>query len=139
MDGPAHVTQEPIENGDIYRYEFTVVQSGTYFYHSHDHVDRQQALGLYGAMLIEPRIAESTLADDHEYTIQLKEWPMSEGITYPATPMEGGMHNYCTIDGREYPSTDTIHMTVGETVKVRLIGSKSGLTQPKQNNHGPLA
>src|SRR3546814_18206767 len=34
MDGPAHVTQEPIENGDIYRYEFTVVPSGTYFYHS---------------------------------------------------------------------------------------------------------
>src|SRR3546814_12144056 len=64
MDGPAHVTQEPIENGDIYRYEFTVVQSGTYFYHSHDHVDRQQALGLSGAMLIDPRIDDSTLRSE---------------------------------------------------------------------------
>lgn len=39
----AHITQAPIENGQVYRYEFTVVQAGTYVYHSHDHVDRQQA------------------------------------------------------------------------------------------------
>src|SRR3546814_56461 len=138
MDGPAHVTQEPIENGDIYRYEFTVVQSGTYFYHSHDHVDRQQALGLYGAMLIEPRIADSTLAADHEYTIQLQEWLMREGITYPAMPMEGGMPNYFTINGRAYPSTDTIHMKVGETVKVRFIGSNSGFIHPMHIHGGPF-
>src|SRR5262249_40250467 len=50
MDGPAHITQEPIANGSLYRYEFTAVQSGTYLYHTHDHVDRQQALGLYGAI-----------------------------------------------------------------------------------------
>jgi Multicopper oxidase len=31
MDGPAYITQEPIENGHVYRYEFTAVQSGTYF------------------------------------------------------------------------------------------------------------
>ncbi len=54
MDGPAHITQEPIKNGGgMYRYEFTAVQSGTYLYHSHDHVDRQQALGLYGALIID--------------------------------------------------------------------------------------
>ena len=68
MDGPAHITQEPIENGQIYRYEFTAVQSGTYFYHSHDHVDRQQALGLYGAMIIDPANPADELAADHEYT-----------------------------------------------------------------------
>ena len=45
MDGPAEITQEPIEPGETYSYEFTATQSGTYFYHSHDHVDRQQALG----------------------------------------------------------------------------------------------
>lgn len=34
MDGPAHVTQPPIEPGESYTYEFTVGQQGTYFYHS---------------------------------------------------------------------------------------------------------
>lgn len=138
MDGPAHVTQDPIENGGVYRYEFTAVQSGTYFYHSHDHVDRQQALGLYGALLIEPAEADPSLVADHEYTLQLQEWLMREGLTYPAMPMEGGMPNYFTINGRAYPSTDTIRMKVGETVKVRFVGSNSGFIHPMHIHGGPF-
>ncbi|MGV8932692.1 MAG: DUF4396 domain-containing protein [Luteimonas sp.] len=138
MDGPANVTQDPIENGGTYRYEFTAVQSGTYFYHSHDHVDRQQALGLYGALLIEPAETDPSLVADHEYTLQLQEWLMREGLTYPAMPMEGGMPNYFTINGRAYPSTDTIHMKVGETVKVRFVGSNSGFIHPMHIHGGPF-
>ena len=138
MDGPARVTQDPIENGGVYHYEFTVEQAGTYFYHSHDHVDRQQALGLYGALLIEPRVADPSLAADHEYTLQLQEWLMREGITYPAMPMEGGMPNYFTINGRSYPSTDTIRMKVGETLKVRFVGSNSGFIHPMHIHGGPF-
>lgn len=73
MDGPAELTQKPIESGETYRYEFTAVQSGTYFYHSHDHVDRQQSLGLYGAMIIDPANPADELKADKEYTIQLQE------------------------------------------------------------------
>jgi hypothetical protein len=50
MDGPAFITQEPIRSGGSYVYEFTADQAGTFFYHSHDHPDRQQALGLYGGL-----------------------------------------------------------------------------------------
>ena len=138
MDGPARVTQDPIKTGGVYHYEFTAEQSGTYFYHSHDHVDRQQALGLYGAMLIEPRVPDPALHADHEYTIQLQEWLMREGITYPAMPMEGGMPNYFTINGRAYPSTDTIHMKLGETLKVRFIGSSTGFIHPMHIHGGPF-
>jgi FtsP/CotA-like multicopper oxidase with cupredoxin domain len=138
MDGPAQVTQAPIEKGGVYHYEFTAVQSGTYFYHSHDHVDRQQALGLYGAMLIDPAETDPSLVTDHEYTLQLQEWLMREGITYPAMPMEGGMPNYFTINGRAYPSTDTIHMKLGETLKVRFIGSNSGFIHPMHIHGGPF-
>ncbi len=70
MDGAAHITQEPIENREVYRYEFTAIQSGTYFYHSHDHVDRQQSLGLYGALIIDPADPVPGLEADHEYTLQ---------------------------------------------------------------------
>jgi FtsP/CotA-like multicopper oxidase with cupredoxin domain len=138
MDGPAHITQEPIENGQLYRYEFTAVQAGTYFYHSHDHVDRQQALGLYGALLIEPTALDPTLDADHEYTLLLQEWLLREGLTYPAMPMEGGMPNYFTINGRAYPSTDTIPMRVGETLKVRFIGSNNGFIHPMHIHGGPF-
>jgi FtsP/CotA-like multicopper oxidase with cupredoxin domain len=138
MDGPARITQEPIENGQRYRYEFTAVQAGTYFYHSHDHVDRQQALGLYGALLIEPAAFDPTLHADHEYTLLLQEWLLREGLTYPAMPMEGGMPNYFTINGRAYPSTDTIPMRVGERLKVRFIGSNNGFIHPMHIHGGPF-
>ncbi|MGK2915434.1 MAG: multicopper oxidase family protein, partial [Porticoccaceae bacterium] len=138
MDGPANVTQAPIENGDMYRYEFTAVQSGTYFYHSHDHVDRQQTLGLYGALIIDPTSAADEIAADHEYTLQLQEWLVRDGLTYPAMPMEGGMPNYFTINGRAYPATDTIKMKVGETLKVRFVGSNSGFIHPMHIHGGPF-
>ena len=93
MDGPAEITQAPIQPGETYHYEFTVGQHGTYFYHTHDHVDRQQALGLYGALIIDPANPADELAADHEYTIQLQEWLKREGLTYPAMPMEGMLPN----------------------------------------------
>ena len=138
MDGPAKITQEPIETGGRYRYEFTVVQSGTYLYHSHDHVDRQQALGLYGALIIDPAEPNPALNADHEYTVQLQEWLLREGLTYPAMPMDGGQPNYFTINGRAYPATDTIHMRVGETLKVRFIGSNNGFIHPMHIHGGPF-
>ena len=138
MDGPAEVTQSPIKTGELYRYEFTATQSGTYFYHSHDHVDRQQSLGLYGALIIDPSDAAQEITADHEYTLQLQEWLVRDGLTYPAMPMEGGMPNYFTINGRSYPSTDTIQMKVGETLKVRFIGSSSGFIHPMHIHGGPF-
>ncbi|TIN46546.1 MAG: hypothetical protein E5Y32_09920 [Mesorhizobium sp.] len=35
----------------------------------------------------------------------------------------GRQPNYFTINGRAYPSTDTIRMKVGETLTVRFIGT----------------
>ncbi len=125
MDGPAGITQDPIQPGDTYRYEYTVKQWGTFFYHSHDHADRQQALGLYGALIIDPADPGLQPPADREYTIQLQEWLSREGLTYPAMPMEGGMPNYFTINGKAYPATETIDMKVGETLRVRFIGSNT--------------
>jgi FtsP/CotA-like multicopper oxidase with cupredoxin domain len=139
MDGPAHITQEPIATGGgLYRYEFTAVQSGTYLYHSHDHIDRQQALGLYGAIIIDPTEPDLSLHADHEYTLLLQEWLMRERLTYPAMPMDGGQPNYFTINGRAFPATDTIPMRVGETLKVRFIGSNNGFIHPMHIHGGPF-
>jgi len=138
MDGPAHITQEPIDKGSAYRYEFTAAQSGTYLYHSHDHVDRQQALGLYGALIIDPAEADPSLEADHEYIVLLQEWLLRERLTYPAMPMDGGQPNYFTINGRAYPATDTIKMRVRETLKVRFVGSNNGFIHPMHIHGGPF-
>jgi FtsP/CotA-like multicopper oxidase with cupredoxin domain len=138
MDGPAKITQDPIERGGIYHYEFKVVQSGTYLYHSHDHVDRQQTLGLYGALIIDPSERDPALEGDYEYAVLLQEWLMREGLTYPAMPMDGAQPNYFTINGRAYPATDTIRMRVGQTLKVRFIGSNNGFIHPMHIHGGPF-
>ncbi|MBY3171946.1 DUF4396 domain-containing protein [Rhizobium laguerreae] len=138
MDGPAEITQPSIHPGETYVYKFTAGQSGSYFYHSHDHVDRQQALGLYGALMIDPAQADPTTIADREYVILLQEWLKREGLTYPAMPMDGGQPNYFTINGRAYPETDTIKMKVGETLKVRFVGSNNGFIHPMHIHGGPF-
>jgi FtsP/CotA-like multicopper oxidase with cupredoxin domain len=138
MDGPAEITQDPIAPGQTYRYEFTAVQAGTFFYHSHDHVDRQQALGLYGALIIDPAQPDPSLTANYDYVLLLQEWLLREGLTYPAMPMDGGQPNYFTINGRAYPATEAIRMKVGETVKVRFIGSNNGFIHPMHIHGGPF-
>lgn len=138
MDGPAEVTQAPIQPGESYSYEYTVGQHGTYFYHTHDHVDRQQSLGLYGTLIIDPSDPADELPADLEYTVQLQEWLKREWLTFPAMPMEGAFPNYFTINGKSYPATDTIAMKVGETLKVRFVGSHTTAIHPMHIHGGPF-
>lgn len=138
MDGPAKITQQPIPPGGSYTYEYTVGQHGTYFYHSHDKPDRQQALGLYGALIIAPKYPNSEVKADLDYVIQLQEWLKREWRTYPAMLMEGEMPNYFTINGKAYPSTDTISMKVGQTIKIRFIGTNNNFVHPMHIHGGPF-
>lgn len=138
FDGPAYVTQSPIPPGESYTYEFTVQQAGTFFYHAHEQSDRQQALGMYGALIIDPKVSTNTPAYDLEYTIQLQEWLEREGYTFPAMLMEGGLPNFFTINGKAYPGTDTIQMSVGQTLLVRFIGSHNNFVHPMHIHGGPF-
>jgi FtsP/CotA-like multicopper oxidase with cupredoxin domain len=52
--------------------------------------------------------------------------------------MDGAQPNYFTINGRAYPATDTIHLRVGETLKVRFIGSNNGFIHPMHIHGGPF-
>jgi len=137
MDGAAEVTQEPIEPGDTFTYEFDVVQAGTYFYHSHFEPDRQQGLGLYGALIIEPRDDEP-YEYDKEIVVQLQEWTERNGYTFPAMPMEGALPNFFTINGKSYPATETVAMKVGQKLRVRFIGSHNNFVHPMHIHGGPF-
>ncbi len=140
MDGPADITQKPIGPGETFTYEFTARQQGTYFYHSHKEPDRQQALGMYGALIVDPKdpSVEESYDYDHEYTIQLQEWLKKEGYTYPAMLMEGAMPNFFTINGKSYPETETIDMKVGERVRLRFVGSNNNFVHPMHVHGGPF-
>lgn len=138
MDGPADVTQAPIQPGERYKYEFVAQQYGTFMYHTHQEPDRQQALGMYGALIIDPLNASVQPTYDLEYTIQLQEWLEREGYTFPAMLMEGGLPNFFTINGKAYPSTDTIEMKLGQKILLRFIGTNNNFVHPMHVHGGPF-
>ena len=71
MDGVPGVSFPGIKPGETYNYEFEVKQSGTYWYHSHS--GGQEAMGQYGAIVIDP-IGADPVAYDREHVIVLSDW-----------------------------------------------------------------
>lgn len=126
-----------IAPGASFTYEFTTQQAGTFFYHSHANADRQQGLGLYGALIIDPRQPQR-LQYDRELVVQLQEWLFKNGYTFPAMPMDGMQPNFFTINGKAFSSTETVRLRVGERLLVRFIGSQSGFVHPMHIHGGPF-
>lgn len=121
QDGAPPLTQAAIPPGGTHTYEFSVPDAGTYWYHTHVHADRQQALGLYGALIVDPRGRKRSY--DREAVVVLGEWTVKEGRTYPAMDMDGLRPNYFTINGKAYPATEPLRVKVGERVRIRFIGA----------------
>lgn len=71
MDGVPGLSFGGIPAGGTFTYRFPVRQSGTYWYHSHSNM--QEALGVYGAIVIDPRDSEP-LRYDRDYVILLSDW-----------------------------------------------------------------
>lgn len=121
QDGAGSITQRPIQPGETYTYEWTPPVAGTFFYHTHSRADVQQALGLYGALIVDPPQAAKTY--DREYVIQIGEWRVVNGQTFPAMEFDGMLPNFFTLNGKAYPSTERLQARVGERVRLRFIGS----------------
>ena len=71
MDGVPGLTFQGIAPGTTFTYQFPVVQSGTYWYHSHSGFQEQQ--GVYGPLVIEPK-AGYPQAFDRDYVVFLSDW-----------------------------------------------------------------
>jgi CopA family copper-resistance protein len=71
MDGVPGLSFSGIHPGRTYRYQFTVKQHGTYWYHSHSGF--QEQAGVYGPLLIEPRDPDP-IAFDREHVVMLTDW-----------------------------------------------------------------
>jgi CopA family copper-resistance protein len=71
MDGVPGLSFNGIKPGETYVYRFNVKQGGTYWYHSHSAF--QEQLGLYGALIIDPRAPEP-FRYDREHVVLLTDW-----------------------------------------------------------------
>lgn len=121
MDGVPGVTQEAIQAGETFAYEFEARPAGTFMYHSHFDSDVQVGIGLYAPFIIDPAQSAEP-APDVDMILMLSEWRVIDGQTFPAMPMSGAEPNYFTINGHAFPSTETITVQQGQRVRLRLIG-----------------
>jgi FtsP/CotA-like multicopper oxidase with cupredoxin domain len=121
MDGVPGVTQDPIQPGETFTYEFTAKPAGTFMYHSHYEGDVQVSAGLYAPFIIEPQEPEAN-PPAVDKTLMISEWLQRDGQTFAAMPMSGMEPNYFTINGKSFPATEQITVKKGERVRLRLMG-----------------
>ena len=115
-DGAATLTQNPIEPGKDFVYEFTAHEEGTFFYHSH--VPMQEAFGQVGWLIIHPRKAFDPPVDrDFGLIFQNFHIPPTHTVS-DSWAMDWNWH---TINGRSGPYTTPLVAKHGERVRVRLL------------------
>lgn len=69
-DGVPYLTTPPIMPGETLKYEYPLIQSGTYWYHSHTYLQEQS--GVYGSIIIEPK--KKTLEYDKNLVLVVSDW-----------------------------------------------------------------
>lgn len=119
MDGVPGMTQDPIQPGDSFTYEFTAAPSGTFMYHSHFESDKQVIVGLYAPFIIDPKTPPAD-PPDVDVMLMFSEWRQVDGQTFAAMPMTGMDPNYFTINGKAFPNTEPITVKKGQRVRLRL-------------------
>ena len=108
MDGVPHLTQDPIEPGAAFTYEFTARTPGSHMYHSHHNATDQVGRGLLGAFIVEPK-------DPAQRYERL--YGITQDIIWISNDALGGF----TINGRGFPATSPIVATLGETIAIRFM------------------
>ncbi len=85
MDGVQYVTQKPVEPGETFTYDFTLPDTGTFFFHPHCNETGQVGHGLLGIVLVEGDESETF---DDEIVIIAKDWRLAEdGHSCPSRPI----------------------------------------------------
>ncbi|WP_336788298.1 multicopper oxidase family protein [Paenibacillus sp. MMO-177] len=129
MDGIPGVTQNAVQPGETFTYEFKADVPGTYWYHSHQDSVNQLDRGLYGSFIVEGKYEDKV---DRDYTLMLDEW-VSSGKSMSDSGMSGMNHSGMNMDSSNSPSSENgmsnNSMTMGDDMSMYdlfTINGKSG-------------
>ena len=92
MDGVPGVSFPGIDPGETFVYEFPLLHSGTYWYHSHSGM--QEAVGLFGPLVIDPKDPYAQ-PFEREHVLVLSDWsPMHPHEQLRRLKLSGGYFNW---------------------------------------------
>lgn len=127
MDGVPGVTQNAVEPGGTFTYEFPAAPAGSYLYHSH--YGLQLDRGLTGPLIIEE--ATPHVAWDRDYTVFLDDF-----LPGAPQPLAGGMgmggrtppYEGLLINGKLPAAAPVFRVRNGDRARLRLINGGSATT-----------
>ena len=108
MDGVPYLTQDPIQPGERFIYEFPVKHAGTFWYHAHVETWRQISKGLYGPLVVKNQVDEQF---DNDIVILADDWRLNKNYQIDEKSF-GSLHdwshagrigNWLTINGKKFP------------------------------------
>jgi len=135
MDGVPDLEFPGIQPGEIFTYRFPVMQSGTYWYHSH--MGYQEQKGTCGALIIEPK-SEPLLKADREHVVLLSDWMGGDPhVVQNNLKQQSDYYNYHRRTLGTFMS-DVAQSGLGSTVSERLQWANmrmepTGLEEPSPN------
>ena len=92
MDGVPGLTFPGIKPGETFTYEFPLIQSGTYWYHSHSGL--QEPMGHYGPLIIDPA-GPDPIAFDREHVVMLSDYsPQHPHVLMQKMKQQSGQFNF---------------------------------------------
>ena len=92
MDGVPGVSFPGIRAGETFVYEFPIIQSGTYWYHSHSGM--QEPMGHYAPIVIDPA-GPDPVAYDREHVVVLSDFSfLHPHRIFQKLKQQGGVFNY---------------------------------------------
>jgi FtsP/CotA-like multicopper oxidase with cupredoxin domain len=134
MDGIPGMTQNAVQPGKSFTYQFTATTPGTYWYHSHQDSVNQVDRGLYGSFIVESQDDKI----DKDYTLILDEWVSSGSRgTMDMSNMDHSqmsMYDLYTINGKTGSAIDNLSVMKGDKVRIRLINA--GFISHQMHLHG---
>ena len=137
MDGAAGLTQEPVQPGATFDYDFAASDPGTYWYHSHDRSWEQMARGLSGPLIVEDAEPWMGLegAATRELTLMLDDWYLGADAKIDEDSF-GALHEWAhagrigntfTVNGTMDP---VLPVRAGERLRLRLINAANARIMP---------
>jgi CopA family copper-resistance protein len=91
MDGVPGISFPGIGPGESFTYEFQMRQHGTYWYHSHSHM--QEAMGMYGALIVDPA-GPDPITYDREHVLVISDWSFTHAhVNFKKQKQKAGYFN----------------------------------------------
>ncbi|PHR57427.1 MAG: copper oxidase [Robiginitomaculum sp.] len=131
QDGISYLTTTPIEAGMSHTFEYPIIQSGTYWYHSHTGLQEQR--GVYGAMVLhpkkkmKPKMSHMNMGDKtmlpKEHVIVFSDWSDEDPKQIMKNLKKDG--DYYALKKGSVQSWAGVFANGGEAVKNRINGALS--------------